>query len=329
MRPLSSRRGGFTLIELLVVIAIIAILIGLLLPAVQKVREAAARMKCQNNLKQLAIACHSYHDANNRMPPSYTMPNGLSWIVNILPYIEQGPLYQRMDTSNAGGGHTAPNRNNPNGLERLATLMCPSSPNEKMLFTPPHQFNNSTGEQIPANSGNAPFTTHYYGVSGPRGAIPGSTTTPPAQYAVNAGAHEGVPTAASGMFQRDRPVTLTSVTDGTSNTMMIGEMSWFSNEFGTRYRTWVRGGDENATVAGGAFSVSCRNIVKPINSAMRGPTTSTLSPFNDIAMGSMHTGGCNFGMGDGSVRFVRETIALDNYRAAASKDGGEVLGLDN
>src|SRR5918996_215050 len=107
-RPRS--RSGFTLIELLVVIAIIAILIGLLLPAVQKVREAAARMKCSNQLKQLSLACHSYHDAVGTLPRSYTAATQLSWTVYILPYMEQDPQFKAMDTTSTSA-YTATGKN--------------------------------------------------------------------------------------------------------------------------------------------------------------------------------------------------------------------------
>src|SRR5262245_50183030 len=105
-------RRGFTLIELLVVIAIIAVLIGLLLPAVQKVREAAARMQCANNLKQLGLALHNYHDSNRTLPPAFVARTQLSWHVLILPYVEQDNLFRAMDTTTAGA-YTITNRNNP------------------------------------------------------------------------------------------------------------------------------------------------------------------------------------------------------------------------
>ncbi len=316
------RRSAFTLIELLVVIAIIAILIGLLLPAVQKVREAAARMQCSNNLKQLGIAAHSYHDQFGRVPPAYDARTGLSWHVLILPFIEQDNLFRQFDLVNASNSHGIVGRNNPHGLVKIKTYQCPSSPVTNQLFGAPHNTN-GVGDYIPSGSGNAAAVAHYFGVNGPRGTNPASG----AAYPTGTALHEGVPAATSGMFQRDTAVTLVGVTDGTSNTMMVAEMSWVSNNFGTRYRTWTRGGEEYAGVQAGrpSFVVSGKNLTNPINGMQ---TANQIAPYNDLPFGSMHTGGMMSCFGDGSVKFVRQSVSMNSYRALGSRDGGEVLAND-
>jgi prepilin-type N-terminal cleavage/methylation domain-containing protein/prepilin-type processing-associated H-X9-DG protein len=310
-------RQAFTLIELLVVIAIIAILIGLLLPAVQKVREAAARMKCANQIKQLALANHAYHDVNGRLVPAYVGSTQLSWTVYILQYMEQAAMFRAIKTT-PGGAYTDTGRNNPYGLTRMPIYLCPSSPVETMQLGAPNNVN--PPDLVPMNTGQPPFTTHYYGMTGPRGTNP----TTGAAYPQTSCTHDGVPQATSGMFQPDvrvnqpvSPVRLADVTDGTSNTIMIAEMSWESKQFGTRYRSWLRGGE-----AGGCFACGARNATNGINSGMK---ANLIGQYNDVPMGSMHPGGANFALGDGSVRFIRESVDMPTYRALASRDGGEVV----
>jgi prepilin-type N-terminal cleavage/methylation domain-containing protein/prepilin-type processing-associated H-X9-DG protein len=321
--PRLTFRRGFTLIELLVVIAIIAILIGLLLPAVQKVREAAARMSCQNKMKQIGLAAHNYHDANGNLPPAYDARTGLSWHVLILPYIEQDNLYRLFDQTNASVSHAIVGRNNPHGLVKLAAYQCPSCPLQEQAFGAPNNTNGDS-DRIPGTAAGAPAAIpHYYGVNGPRGTNPSSNTA----YPVGTSLHEGVPAATSGMMQRDGKITLMGITDGTSNTMMFAEMSWVQPTFGTRYRTWTRGGEEYAGIIAGrpSFVVSCRNVQNPINSILR---TNLIAPYNDVPFGSMHTGGMNSAFGDGSVRFLRDSITMASYRALGSRNGGEVLAND-
>jgi prepilin-type N-terminal cleavage/methylation domain-containing protein/prepilin-type processing-associated H-X9-DG protein len=290
------RRSGFTLIELLVVIAIIAILIGLLLPAVQKVREAAARSKCSNNLKQMAIACHSYHDVNGKMPcgPVYSGFDGLAMHFVLLPYVEQMAVYNQGDMSKAWDDTTGPRVNLALGAILLSVYQCPSSPILQSEVTADQPV-----------SGQYAKTMHYVGIMGPKGVNPVTGAT----YGLSGTGQGGQST--DGILTPVQPVQMTGITDGTSNTLMIGELSWYDAKC---YRAWERGCAKGSTCA------SQRNVRYGLN-----VKAYSSGNFNDASLGSMHTGGANMGMGDGSVRFLRSAVDTNTVLLPmASRAGGEV-----
>jgi prepilin-type N-terminal cleavage/methylation domain-containing protein/prepilin-type processing-associated H-X9-DG protein len=315
---------GFTLIELLVVIAIIAILIGLLLPAVQKVREAAARTKCQNNLKQLGLALHNYHDVNNGFPACPILPSstGLGWQALILPYIEQAAVFSTLDPTAATYPTTSTTPNGQACFSRISTLLCPSQSQET--------------SSIPDSTGSSanPYTTHYCGNSGPKVAVTtgvpatsGSTTTPygfyyPANSQQDGFATDGIlpilPTVYNGSGTPPYPagVRISDITDGTSTTLMLFEVSWDV----TGFRAWTRGfaWDNDGTCS--------KNVANAIKAAKYTTTSTSSGNFNEISMGSMHTGGLNIVMGDGSVHFFSNSTDLTTVLIPlASRASNEVV----
>jgi len=302
--PPPRTRFAFTLIELLVVIAIIAILIGLLLPAVQKIREAANRTKCSNNLKQLGLAIHNYHDTRGYLPVS-TSPwaeggplprNGRGWITESLPYLEQDNLAARLDVTRAqdffgyGPDSLAGTNMQPWTTTVLPLLRCPSdglSPKTTATF-------NYQWDPRPS------AITNYKGVIGDN-RMGGAGTGQP---------NDCHPTPnCPGVFFRNTyqaPVPLAAVSDGLSNTFFVGEDVPYHNHHSALY------------YANGDYA-SCH---QPLNFFPKPP-----DPDNwPIVMSfrSMHAGGANFLMGDGGVRFVRQTMDFTTYRALCSKAGGEV-----
>lgn len=306
---------GFTLVELLVVIAIIGILVGLLLPAVQAAREAARRMQCSNNLKQLGLALHNYEGTFRTFPPSGIDSNSMSWAVMILPFVEQGNLYNRFNFSS--GGWNALNRIAVVKGVHIPSLQCPSAPADTHFSA----FN-TTVTNASINESDV-RTSHYHGVLGPTGPNPANNNQP---YMVigNPALDFGV-VATQGAFgaARIRSATntvpeknpMSSITDGTSNTLLLGEFSWRNYQF---WRPFTRGwySDNRGTLV-----YLSKNVTYPINSGFS-------LKWNDGSFGSMHTGGAQFVRADGSVQFVSQSIDMATYRAAASRNGGESVSID-
>jgi prepilin-type N-terminal cleavage/methylation domain-containing protein/prepilin-type processing-associated H-X9-DG protein len=327
-----SDRRGFTLIELLVVIAIIAILIGLLLPAVQKVREAAARTTCQNNIKQLGLAAHNFHSANNKFPDgawASGIAYGNSDLVRLLPYIEQDNIAKNYDYSQPWWGSA---NNVTVASNRIKTMMCPSDPNN--------------GGQ--PGSGNPMGLSNYHGNSGIWYDRSGK----------------------DGMFDDllNTGRRLEAVSDGTSNTALYAEVANGTLTGGAAkhrisdcYETTVSqpysqltfaqlqtargellakdwqaanvpwGGDwryKGYPYVEGSPWRAWYNHLLPPNKPCWVPQDAATWWSIVVPASSYHSGGANVCMADGSVRFVTDSINMDAWMAAGSRNGGEAINLD-
>ncbi|MEX0792759.1 MAG: DUF1559 domain-containing protein [Pirellulaceae bacterium] len=307
MRCLLRPRRAFTLVELLVVIAIIGVLVALLLPAVQQAREAARRMQCTNQLKQVTLALHNYADTYRKLPSSgYNNLEHSIW-VRLAPFMEQQAFYDRYNfnqTNSRSGVNLTLVRDVP-----MSGLRCPSGTIQFCM--------------INDASRNSSYTTHYYGIQGPIGL----NAATGAQYRRYENIAPAGTTSSQGLFtmatttNRDA-IDFAGVTDGLSNTLAFGEISW--NDY-TGYREYTLGvywasGTECAIMA-------TKDVSWPINVGLQS-TNAIYRGYNRIgAFGSHHPGGANFAVADGSVRFLPDTINLDTYYAMASRNGGEVVSL--
>jgi prepilin-type N-terminal cleavage/methylation domain-containing protein/prepilin-type processing-associated H-X9-DG protein len=305
--PGSDRRGaGFTLIELLVVIAIIAILIGLLVPAVQKVREAAARAQCQNNLKQIGLALHNYHDTKKHFPSGILVPIGNgsgainpptpapqppaanqfgSWLMAILPYVEQQSVYAQVQTASNNfsmreysycGTPTAP------GATVISTYICPS-------------------DYVPETV--IQYSIYFFAVN---------------SYFSNAGTSAWPVATASfnGVMYYNSSVKITAITDGTSNTLLAGERNSLDPT-------------DTALPTTRGWAWTNYNSGQDHLGDTRWPINSTAATIGTQArltnFGSGHTGGANFVMCDGSVHFVSADLSIVTLqRLSVPNDGNPV-----
>jgi prepilin-type N-terminal cleavage/methylation domain-containing protein/prepilin-type processing-associated H-X9-DG protein len=311
---MTSRRSAFTLIELLVVIAIIAILMGLLLPAVQKVRESAARMKCANNLKQIGLAAHMYHDTYGRLPAGETSDNGFSALSFLLPYFEQDNVYKLINF-NLNCFDPA---NDAARMQNISTLRCPSDVQDSPL----------------ADSGGA---TNYYGNKG-SGIVWQGPTGPNANMPLQ-----------NGTFCWGTTTRFGDVTDGLSNTAFFSEriMGDGSNAIVSPIGDVFLDRDSPNTADEAIASCQALDINDLGNQFpffMGAPWLNGqhcymhASPPNGRSCGflfvlravmpasSRHTNGVNVLLGDGSVHFITNSVDLTTWRAMGSRNGAEILG---
>jgi prepilin-type N-terminal cleavage/methylation domain-containing protein len=345
--PRLKRERGFTLIELLVVIAIIAVLIALLLPAVQQAREAARRTQCKNNLKQLGLALHNYHDTSNTFPPGWigiggqagTAYSGFGWNSMLLPGFDQAPLFNILNSSTG----------QPNMITGIAANTTATSKTTDSILNGvrcPSDPGSATGV-ITANSAVVFGRSNYPAVCGFNPAITGVSTTPWAAAPIPAAG--AAPTtvqvipagtanvsyvnqttvAWGGCFGENSKKGIRDVTDGTSNCILVGE----------RYTPIESSAVAPSTSSGDCFwagipATTMPNTGSTLQALVVGEATTAINSNNNsttprpdtAGFGSLHVGGCHFLLADGSTRFISNNVDMNTYRALSRIADGSIIG---
>jgi prepilin-type N-terminal cleavage/methylation domain-containing protein/prepilin-type processing-associated H-X9-DG protein len=361
-----QRRSAFTLIELLVVIAIIAILIGLLVPAVQKVRESAARTTCQNNLKQLGIAGHNYHDQHKRFPVGSAVPYakrdqdsnlelklpfGPNWAVYLLPYVEQKPLYDQAKPDSYPGISPVPNVSDYKGLAQLSNVnnswrsiagatvpvyLCPSDPNNAVPYNDPIVVPSPAGGWARGNyAANAGFNDYDH-VNGGY-----SYPTKNAPFNIDGGV------LSSPVFAANYGARFADITDGTSSTVMFNEIRAGISPLDPR-GVWAMGMPSSSITNAGRDATNptpnntlgddgnhgdeietCKSFWNPTIGSLQGMGCQKGGSVMTSAQArSMHTGGVNACFCDGSVRFITNNISQLTWGLINSKSDGLPISED-
>ncbi|MCG6157053.1 DUF1559 domain-containing protein [Rubinisphaera margarita] len=316
----SRSRSAFTLIELLVVIAIIAILVALLLPAVQQAREAARRSSCKNNLKQIGLALHNYHDTYNVLPPGYvdmqsnsnnnwTSSNDndghWSWTAMILPQMEQSGLYDLLNVGNTPASQ-AINTHRAEFQGFQAAFNCPSDGGKPRVHDPGPDPGYAIDNQPGSGGANTGLPiTNYVGSNNIAAVRQRKATNP----------RIGT-TGAIGAFYRDSRVGFNDILDGTSNTILVGERAWRLGGQRMSAGTLLAVRDANGTGPSSQDSaVAWNQGIMSIVGSVRYPINPPLTGANtdrSQAYSSRHDGGAQFLLADGSVRFISENVNLSN-----------------